>query len=150
MARSRRPRAVSAGGAASSRPTSALFKKCGSLRSSFGPRRPSAGFLASTPWRHRNRHQERTAAIRREIVVRAYPWSCSQARKARSRRVVTWSGRTPAPAALPEEGDRLGQVLAVGLHRVGGRVLLEAQVPEEVGQGLVHRGRLGVRFVSPS
>src|SRR5436190_416984 len=70
---------------------------------------------------------------------------------ARSRfaRAVGADGRA---GALAKERDDLGQVLAVRLDRVGGRVLFEAEVAEEVGQGLVHRCRLAVNdwTVSPS
>ena len=143
MARSRRPRAVSAGGAASRRPTSALFRKCGSLRSSFGPRSPSAGFFSSAPGgRGTGTRSGRPRSGGRSWSGRT-PGRAARPGRPAAGGSLTWSGPDAGAGPLPEEGDRLGQVLAVGLDRVRGRVLLEAQVPEEVGQGLVHRGVSG-------
>src|SRR5262249_48311497 len=56
-------------------------------------------------------------------------------------------GPDPRAGLLAEEADRLGQILPVGLDGVGRRVLLQTQVPEEVGQGLLHRRGLEVARV---
>ena len=58
-------------GPSSSRSMSSRRRKCGSFLSWRGPRRPSAGLTVSTPWRHRKRNHERTAARRRAMVVLA-------------------------------------------------------------------------------
>ena len=142
MARSRAVRAASPSGDAMSLATSSCDKKWGKGRLRRGARSPSAGFVVSTPWRHRNRNHDRTAATRRATVLLAYPCSDSQATRARSVRGVTIStvGASVRRLVLKKPMACV-EVFAVGLDRVRGRVPLEGEVAQEVGRMLVHDDR---------